>query len=145
LYLSTSQVQAENEPEEVYKVLDQYMDAVNRIDIEGIVSTYHFPHFRVARGGIVVWNTPKEAMPMLGLPRDQQLAAMRTGLGPDWQRTEWGHRTVISYSGKKAHVDTEFIRYSVSGKEMERVNSLYILTREKGIWRIKGRSSFASR
>ncbi|MEH6550672.1 MAG: hypothetical protein V7744_11860 [Pseudomonadales bacterium] len=142
---ATYYANAESEQKNVLAVLDKYMDAVNRIDIEGITDTYHFPHFRVARGGIVIWNTPQEAMPILGMPRDQQLSAMREALGEEWQRTEWAHKTVIASSETKVHVDTEFIRYSISDKELERVNSLYILTKENGIWRIKGRSSFSPR
>lgn len=142
---ATFYANAQSEEEDVLAVLDQYMDAVNRIDIEGITDTYHFPHFRVAARGIVIWKTPEEAMPILGIPRDQQLAAMREALGEKWQRTEWAHKTVIAFSETKMHVDTVFIRYSNSDEEIERVNSLYVLTKENGVWRIKGRSSFSPR
>jgi len=145
LCLSIAGANAQTDQQAVLKVLDRYMDAVNRIDIEGITGTYHFPHFRVAKGDVVVWSTPEEAMPMLGLPREQQLSAMRAALGKDWQRTEWAYRTVIAAGATKAHVDTEFIRYNGSGEELERVNSLYILTKKHDAWGIKGRSSFSSR
>lgn len=121
------------------------MEAVNRIDFEAVTDTYHFPHFRVARGVIEIWNSPQEAMPLLGMSRDKQLSAMRAALGAQWHHTEWAHKAVIAYSDTKVHVDTVFVRYSVSGKELERINSLYVLTNKKGIWGIKGRSSFSPR
>jgi hypothetical protein len=145
LILCASQASAAEPPPEILAVLDRYMNAVNRIDIDGIVDTYHFPHFRLARGEFEVWSTPIEAMPMLKLPREEQLQAMRTGLGPDWHSTEWLYRRMISYSDSKAHVDTEFVRLNSAGGELGRFNSLYILTKQQGVWRIKGRSSFAPR
>ena len=139
------QAQSDEQVAAVMQPLDDYMAAVNRIDIPGIVAHYHFPHFRVVGSELVIWHTPKEAMPMLGLPKEQQLAAMRVGLGERWVRTDWGERQIIAFKGDKAHVDTEFIRYAEGDEVLERIRSLYVVTREHGSWKIKGRSSFAPR
>ena len=137
--------QSDSDIAAVMQPLDDYMAAVNRIDIEGVVAHYHFPHFRVVGAELVIWNTPLEAMPMLGMPKDQQLAAMRAGIGERWVRTEWGDRRIIAFKDDKAHVDTEFIRYAAGDEVLERIRSLYVVTRENGSWKIKGRSSFAPR
>ncbi len=135
--------QSDEEAAAIMQPLDDYMAAVNRIDIEGIVAHYHFPHFRVVGAELVVWNTPQEAMPMLGMPKEPQLAAMRAGLGERWVRTDWGERRIIAFKDDKAHIDTEFIRYAAGNEELERIRSLYVVTREEGVWKIKGRSSYA--
>ena len=126
-------------------VLDNYMDAVNRIELGAVTDTYHFPHYRIVNNQVVVWHNAEQAMPMLGLPLEQQVAAMREGLGPDWARTEWTYRKLLSLSDTKAHFDTELVRYNSKGEEISRFQSLYILTKDKDRWAIKARSSFAPR
>lgn len=126
-------------------VLDNYMDAVNRIEIEAVTDTYHFPHYRIVNHQVVVWHTAEQAMPLLGLPREQQARAMRDALGPDWQRTDWAYRKILSHSETKAHFETELVRYNSNGDEISRFESLYILTKDNGRWAIKARSSFAPR
>lgn len=125
------------------QVLDRYMAAVNRIDLEAVTETYHFPHVRIANNKMVVWQNPVDAMPMLNLSPEQQALAMRKALGPDWHHTDWGHRKLLSLSDSKAHIDTVLIRYNSKGEIISRFESLYVLTKENAVWAIKGRSSFA--
>lgn len=136
----------------VIATLDEYMSAVNRIDIRGVTDTYLFPHFRVAGGELVVWESAEEAMPMLAQPIDEQKRSMRKALGNEWQRTDWLRREVISLTERKAHVDTEFVRIDTKGEEISRFRSLYILVKVAEtsaaiegatVWKIIGRSSYA--
>ncbi len=129
----------------LFALLDRYLDAVNQVELQAVTDTYHFPHIRIVNNKVTIWQTPQEAMPMLNLPKEEQEAAMRDGLGPDWHHTEWEYRRLLSHSDNKAHVDTALLRYNSKGDMITRFESLYILTRENGVWAIKGRSSFAPR
>lgn len=130
---------------EVMAVLDKYMAAVNRIDLSGVTDTYHFPHYRFVNEKVEIWHTPLEAMPMLVLPVEQQKQAMVDALGPNWDRTEWRYRRLLSLGASKAHIDTALVRIDTEGKVIKVFESLYILTKENNQWAIKGRSSFAPR
>ncbi|MDP6981350.1 MAG: hypothetical protein QF570_22545 [Myxococcota bacterium] len=125
------------------RVLDRYMDALNDLDIEGHVETYHFPHFRFAGGKLAVWDTEEDAMPLLRATPDQQRAKLREVLEPDWHRSEWTRRDIVQGDDTKVHVVTRFERLREDDSVIETFDSLYIMTFEDGRWGIKGRSSFA--
>jgi hypothetical protein len=127
----------------IIAVLDQYMDALNALDMEGHVATYHFPHYRHASGKIVVWENAREAMPVLALPVEERRAALRAILEPEWQRSEWTRREIVQGDAEKVHVVTQFVRLRADGSVIKTFDSLYIMTFESGRWGIKGRSSFA--
>ena len=127
----------------VYRVLDQYMDALNQIDIEGHVATYHFPHFRLAGGNIAYWQTAAQAMPLLQVAPEHRAAKLREALHPEWHSSHWSKREIVQDSNNKVHVATRFVRQRADGSEIVSFDSLYILTLQDGIWGIKGRSSMA--
>ena len=112
------------------KVLDEFMAAVNRKDPAAREATFHFPHYRLATGKMTVLDRP-------GLPE-----SVKSG-GEKADRVAWDHRRIIHISEDKAHVDTMFTRYRADGSKLSSPESLYILTKEKGRWGIKMRSSFA--
>lgn len=128
---------------EIMRVLDRYMDALNDLDMEGHVATYHFPHYRHASGRIVVWQSAGEAIPLLDVPEEERRAALRAVLEPDWNRSEWTRREIVQGDGEKVHVVTRFVRLRADGSVIKTFDSLYVMTRESGRWGIKGRSSFA--
>jgi hypothetical protein len=119
------------------------MDALNALDVEGHVATYHFPHYRHASGEIVVWQNAEEAMPILAVPPDERRAALRRALEPDWHRSEWRAREIVQGDDRKVHVATRFVRLRADGSVIKHFDSLYVLTLEDGRWGIRGRSSFA--
>jgi hypothetical protein len=129
--------------EQVMAVLDQYMGALNELDIERHVATYHFPHYRHASGDITVWQSAQEAMPILAVSEEQRRARLREALGPTWHRSEWTRREIVQGGDTKVHVVTTFARLREDGSEIATYDSLYVLTFENGRWAIKGRSSFA--
>jgi hypothetical protein len=133
---------------EIMRVLDRYMDALNAIDIEGHVATYHFPHYRHASGRIVVWQDAEEAMPILSIPEAERRRAVRAALEPDWHRSEWTRREIVQGDASKVHVATRFVRLREDGSVIKTFDSLYVMTLEvdadgRERWGIKGRSSFA--
>ena len=119
---------------EVIKVLDEFMDSFNALDINMHRGTYHFPHYRLASGKMQVLNSDSE------LKRDD-LKKFLDGIG--WHHSDWDKRQITMRSEKKVHVDTQFTRYRADGSEIGSYESLYILTKERGRWGIKLRSSFA--
>jgi hypothetical protein len=129
--------------EQIMLVLDRYMDALNELDLEGHVATYHFPHFRHASGAVAIWENPEEAMPILLLPEEERRSRLRDALDPTWERSEWRRREIVQGDDEKVHVLTAFVRLREDGSEIARYDSLYVLTFEQGRWGIKGRSSFA--
>lgn len=133
---------------EVFRVLDLYMDALNALDLDAHVSTYHFPHFRYAGGRIVVWQTPEEAMPILSVEPGDRRERLRRALEPDWHRSVWVRREIVQADETKVHVATRFHRLREDGSVIKRFDSLYVLSLEVDEggferWGIKGRSSFA--
>ena len=127
----------------VYRVLDQYMDKLNKLDIEGHVASYHFPHFRLAGGKIAHWQTAIEALPLLQIAPEQRAAELRKALHPEWHSSHWSKREIIQDSDNKVHVATRFVRRRADGSEIVSFDSLYILTLQDEAWGIKGRSSMA--
>jgi hypothetical protein len=127
----------------VMAVLDQYLDALNLLDLERHVETYHFPHYRHAGTKITVWKNAREAMPILELDKSERRARLRQMLAEDWDRSEWTRREIVQGDANKVHVATTFVRLRKDGSEIASFDSLYVLTFEEGRWAIKGRSSFA--
>lgn len=136
----------------IMTVLDEYLSALNALDLEGHVATYHFPHYRHASGEIAVWNSVAEAMPILNIPEAERLVAVRASLEPDWVKSEWRRRDIIQGDDEKVHVATRFVRLREDGSVISTFNSLYVMTFEVGLeggdegtprWAIRGRSSFA--
>jgi hypothetical protein len=141
--LHAEQTRAPERDAEIMRVLDQYMDALNALDMETHVATYHFPHYRHASGKITIWNTPREAMPVLDVPTESRRARIREALSPDWDRSVWTRRDIVQADASKVHVVTTFVRLREDGSQIAAYDSLYVLTYEDDRWAIKGRSSFA--
>lgn len=129
--------------EKVMAILDNYMNALNQLNLNAHVDTLHFPHFRHTKGDVVIWKTPQDFFPLIDATAEQKKAGLRTALGVDWHRSEWIHRKVIQRDSSKLHVATTFVRLRKDGSKIASFDSLYVLTLESGRWAIKGRSSFA--
>ena len=122
-----SQVEAE-----VMKLLDEYMSAWNRTDLAAWERTFHFPHYRLASGKMTVLDRP-------GI----QETPKPWSAPSDWHHSKWLRRRIVHAAGNKVHVDTRFTRYRADGSTIGSYDSLYIVTKEKGRWGVKMRSSFA--
>ncbi len=133
----------EERDSKVMAVLDEYLEALNVLDIERHVETYHFPHYRHAGAKITVWKNAREAMPILEVDKSKRRVWLRQALAEDWDRSEWTRREIVQADATKVHVATTFVRLRKDGSEIASFDSLYVLTFEEGRWAIKGRSSFA--
>ena len=114
--------------------VEAYLDAVNRRDVEAFAATLHYPHYRVARGGIQVWE---QAGDLTSTMRFERLAS--TG----WVRSAWDAVDPVQVSGDGANVALELSRYDADGEQIAQFHTLYLVTRQDGRWGIKARSSFA--
>jgi hypothetical protein len=121
---------------EVMSLLDAFMTAFNRQDAWAEARTYHFPHFRLANDQMSVWDKP-------GAETDAWMNdTYKTLRESGWDHSSWTRRRIVHISEAKAHVDTEITRYRKDGTVIARFESLYIVTKDRGGWGIKMRSSF---
>ena len=120
---------------EALQVLDQFMSSFNARDPQAHTATYHFPHYRLARGDMNVWTTREDA--------EQAHADLFRSL-PDngWDRSMWVQRRIVTLSETKVHVATRFRRLRKDGSEIGTYDSLYVLINKDGRWGVKMRSSF---
>ena len=119
---------------EIMKVLDEWMEAFNRMDMTAWEKTFHFPHYRLASGNMRILNKPGE----------QDAERIRNNLtARGWHHSGWDRRNIVHASESKVHVDTQFTRYRADGTIVASYESLYVLTYEEERWGIKLRSSFA--
>lgn len=114
-------------------VMDRFMVALNARDEAALRATLHFPHFRLAAGGMQVFERPE----------DYTLAGFLGRAGDGWARSGWDFRHVIAAGDEKVHLDVQFTRYRADGSVIGRFRSLYVLARRDGRWAIALRSSFA--
>lgn len=115
-------------------VLDTFMEAFNRRDLDAVEATFVFPHIRVASGTLTVLERAGTR------PADffDRFAAA-TG----WDHSAWSRREVVHSSDTKVHVAVVFTRYRADGSIIGHYPSLYIVTRTRDGWGIHGRSSYA--
>jgi len=118
---------------DVMKVLDEYMSAWNRKDLDAWERTFNFPHYRLKSG----------KMSVLEHPGMQDAARVWGSAGSDWHHSRWDRRRIVHLSADKVHIDTKFTRCRADGSVIGSFESLYIVTKEEGRWGVKMRSSFA--
>ncbi len=114
-------------------VMDRFMDALNGGDEAALQATLHFPHYRLAVGGMQVFPRPE----------DYTLAAFLARAGDGWSHSGWDFRRVIAAGSRKVHLDVQFTRYRKDGTALGHFRSLYVLTQQEGRWGIALRSTFA--
>jgi hypothetical protein len=114
-------------------VLDRHLAALNRGDAAALAQTLHFPHYRLASGGMQIWTHPENYL------RDFHARA-----GSEWHRTTWDFRNPIGCSRDKVHLDVQFSRYRADGSLLGRYRSIWVVTCIDRRWAAELRSSFAA-
>ena len=84
--------------------------------------TFHFPHYRLARGRMTVLNKPGEQ-------DEARLKQNFKSMG--WHHSQWKRRRIVHLSPQKVHVDTVFTRYRADDSVIASFESLYILIKEE--------------
>lgn len=116
-----------------FAVLDAHMAAINADDEEALLATLHFPHYRLSRGRMQIWETP-----------DNYLNDFHARATDEWHHSAWGFRNVIAADSEKVHLDVEFTRFRGDGSVIVKSRSLWIVTCLDGRWAAQTRSSFAT-
>ena len=114
-------------------VLDEHFRALNARDASALAQTLHFPHYRMGRGGMKIWETS-----------DTYLEDFFARAGDGWARSEFLFRNVVAASAEKVHLDVAFIRYNEDAQTMGAFRSLWVITCKNGEWAAEIRSSFAA-
>ena len=127
--------QVEAIKQDVATLIQQFEDDLNSKDPNLLGRGLHSPNYRLFNGELQVIEGGS-------LDLAQQTLAYLASTG--WDRTEYGALNFIHLSADKVHVDTPFTRYRADGSEIGRWRSIYIFTREEGVWGLKFRSSFAN-
>jgi len=122
---------------EALRVLDDFMANFNNRDHAANAALFHYPHVRIARGEVFVWESAEEFL-AARTPEQQERYVRLTG----WHRTEWDSREVIHVGEHKVHIAVRFTRYREDGSAIGTYNSFYIVTKRDGRWGIQARSSY---
>lgn len=128
-----AEAQEFGEEQQVMALLDEFIETFSRRNLDAHLKTYLFPHVRIAGGKVLVFAKAED------VPRD----FLATGLTPDYDHSAWLSRKIVQSSADKVHVATEFRRLRRDGSKIADFQSLYILEKTGGTWRVRGRSSFA--
>jgi hypothetical protein len=128
---------SQNNNEMALRVLDEFLSHFNNRDYKSVAETFHYPHVRIARGEVFVWNSPEE---FLAARSPEAIARHLTVTG--WHHTKWDTREVIQSGDNKIHIAVQFTRYRKDGTVIGRYDSFYIVTKKEDRWRIQARSSF---
>lgn len=124
------------EPQEVANgVLDAFLAAFNANEAEALADTYHYPHYRLARGTMSLLESRDDAIAW----HHQSFQALPNS---GWAKSTWVERRIVTASEAKIHVATRFRRMHMDGSEIGTWDSLYVLIKRDGRWGIKLRSSF---
>lgn len=115
------------------KVMDAYIDGLNRHDEPAVNDACNFPHVRLAGGKVVVW-------PNHG---DYKLGDFVARAGDGWHHSTWDERTPIHVGRDKVHLKVKFSRWRADGSLLGTFETIYIVTLQDGHWGIQARSSFA--
>jgi hypothetical protein len=113
-------------------VLDRFMVALNAGNEPALLTTLHFPHYRLAGGRMRVWEEP-----------GSYLGDFRARAGAGWHRSDWDFRNIIAAGPAKVHLDVQFTRYRADNSVIGAFRSLWIVTEYAGRWAVAARSSFA--
>jgi hypothetical protein len=122
---------ARAEPE-VVALIDAYMAATNRRDLDGVRATLHFPHILLSSAAVTQYPTPA----------DFSFAAFdaRTA-GQGWARSTWDSHDTLMSAPDKVHLDIGFTRWRADGSKIGTYHAMYIVVRIDGRWGIQARSS----
>jgi hypothetical protein len=114
-------------------VLDNHFAALNSRDEAALVSTLHFPHYRLSSGIMRIWERP-----------DSYLEDFYARAGEAWHHSAWDFRNVITAGPDKVHLDVQFTRYRADNSVIGRFRALWIVSKIDGRWAAQARSSFAA-
>ena len=126
-----------NPKEEAIAAFHRWNSAFNQRDENGQLNSMHFPHFRIAKKEMAVWETPDEWR----AKEPQQTERLKA--------EGWHHTTTVSIEAaqaneEKVHLIIRQSRRNENDTEYLSFETLWIFTNEDGRWGAKFRSSFVN-
>jgi hypothetical protein len=122
-------------PAEALAVMEAFMRAFNARDEAAWADTLHFPHVRIASGGVTLYADRAAFL------EGTNLADFAENIG--WDHSAWDDLQVIQSGAGKVHIAVNFTRYDAQGGVIGSYASLYVLENLDGRWGVRARSSFA--
>ncbi len=113
-------------------VLRRHIGALNARDEAALAATLHFPHYRLSRGTLTVWDAP-----------ETYFADFLARAGEGWNHTAWDFMTPVAADPDKVHLDVSFTRYRADGSSLGSFRSLWVVARRDDRWAAQLRSTFA--
>lgn len=120
------------EVKEALHVMDCHINALNTHDEKALSQTMHFPHLRLSKASLKIWQTP-----------DDYFTDFRQRAGDSWNHSEFRDIQILAVSDVKVHLDAEIVRYDCDDNIVSQFRSLWVIIKENGTWAAKMRSSFA--
>ena len=115
------------------EVMDRHINALNASDNEALISTLHFPQFRLNGTQLKTWESS-----------EHYLTDFLQRAGSDWCYSRFEDIQVLQASDDKVHLDAKICRYRGNHSLITTFRSLWVITKVNGHWAAKFRSSFAS-
>ncbi len=116
------------------KVMDEFLQAFNARDLQAWRATLHYPHVRIASGGVAIAMTPEEY-------GTEDLFGRLAASG--WHHSRWTDMHIVQSGPEKVHVAVRFTRFDANDVPLASFDSLYVITLQGGRWGVIARSSFA--
>ncbi len=114
-------------------VMHSHMAGLNARDAKALTATLHFPHYRLSRGRLQVWEGP-----------ESYLGDFFKRTDPGWERSTWDFLNVVAASADKVHIDAGFTRFGAGDRVLGRYRSLWVIAKLGDRWGAQLRSSFAA-
>lgn len=113
-------------------VMHAHMAALNARDNAALTRTLHFPHYRLSKGRLQIWEQP-----------DSYFADFLKRAEPEWAFSGWDFLTVVAAGPAKVHLDVGFTRYRADRTPLGSYRALWVVAKLDGRWGAQLRSSFA--
>ena len=129
--------EAEHKANEAAAVVavERYLQAFNDRDEAAMTAALVFPHVRVGRGGVRVWESAAEYMDGF------DFGAFAERLG--WERSEADSMEAIQVGARGVNVAVRITRYGVGGTRIHSFDTIYLVTEMDGQWGIRAGASVA--
>lgn len=115
---------------EASRCLDNFTEAFNALDLEGMDAELHFPHVMISETETLLWKTPNQH------PSDFFMRLKSTG----WASTRYEAKVPVLTSQNKVHFLVTYTRRSIIDVELSRHTNLWIVVKRNGVWGISLRS-----
>jgi hypothetical protein len=110
-----------------------FFDAWNSHDVNRLAAALHYPHVRIADGGIEIWRTPAD-----------YLAGPEPGRQRTWFQTRIDASRVVQATATGVNMVVSFSRVDRTGAVLSKDEGVFLAVSRDGVWKVQARSTFGS-